>query len=91
MRTLHRNIIMLVNISLPNDFVALQPLEDIEREIRLSYALWLFKNSRVTLAKAAELTGVDIYEFIKICKQNSIAIIDITKDELLEEIESMKQ
>jgi hypothetical protein len=42
---------MQITIELPNDFVNFQSTADIEKDIRLSYALWLFKNSRVTLAK----------------------------------------
>ena len=51
--------------------------------MRLSYALWLFKNARVTLTKAAELAGLDIYDFMSACKQNEVAVIDISKEELL--------
>ncbi|CAG1021554.1 hypothetical protein DOJK_01074 [Patescibacteria group bacterium] len=77
---------MQITFNLPNDFVALQSLNQIEHDMRLSYALWLFKNAKVTLAKAAELANMTIYEFITLCQQNDIAIIDITKDELLEEL-----
>lgn len=53
---------MQIAINLPNDFVAFQSPSDIEKDMRLSYSLWLFKNSRVTLTKAAELAGLDIYD-----------------------------
>jgi len=36
--------------------------------MRLSYALWLFKNAKVTLSKAAELAAMDIYAFMVECK-----------------------
>lgn len=48
---------MQIAINLPNEFVALQTIKDIEHDMRLSYALWLFKNSKVTLSKAAELAA----------------------------------
>jgi predicted HTH domain antitoxin len=80
---------MLVAINLPNDFVAFQSPIDIEKDIRLSYSLWLFKNARVTLAKAAELAGLDIYDFISACKQNDVPVIDIGKEELEEELAGM--
>ena len=73
-----------------NDFVSFQSAADIEKDIRLSYALWLFKNARVTLAKAAELDGLDIYDFMSACKQNEVAFIDIGKEELLEELAGMR-
>lgn len=58
--------------------------------MRLSYALWLFKNARVTLAKAAELAGLDMYDFMSACKQNGVAVIDISKEELLQELAGMR-
>lgn len=81
---------MQVAVNLPNDFVAFQLVAEIEKDIRLSYSLWLFKNARVTLAKAAELAGMDIYDFMSACKQNDVAIINISKEELIEELAGMR-
>ncbi len=80
---------MQIAVNLPNDFVDFQLAEDIEKEMRLSYSLWLLKNARVTLSKAAELAGINIYEFIAACKQNDVPVIDISKEELLEELAGM--
>jgi predicted HTH domain antitoxin len=80
---------MQIAINLPNDFVAFQSAAEIEKDMRLSYALWLFKNARVTLSKAAELAGMDVYDFLAACKQNEVPVIDISKEELLEELAGM--
>ncbi len=77
---------MQIAINLPNDFVAFQSPTEIEKDMRLSYSLWLFKNARVTLAKAAELADMDIYDFMAACKQNEVPVIEISKEELLEEL-----
>lgn len=77
---------MQIAIDLPNDFVAFQAVPDIRQEVRTSYALWLYQQERVTLVKAAELAGVNLYDFMSICKTNRIPVIDITRDELLEEL-----
>ena len=60
---------MQVAIDLPNDFVAFQAMPEIRQEVRTSYALWLYQRARVTLAKTAELAGVDLYDFMSICKE----------------------
>lgn len=78
---------MQVAINLPSDFVAMQTADVIEREMRISYALALFKAARVTLSKAAELAGMNSYDFIRTCKENQIPVIDITREELLQELE----
>lgn len=81
---------MQVAIDLPNDFVQLKEPGKIIQELRLSYALRLFKASEVTLAKAAELAGLDLYDFMTACKQEKISVIDVTRDELLEELDGMR-
>lgn len=77
---------MQINIDLPNDFVAFQGLPALRKEITTSYALWLFQHERVTLAKAAELAGLDMYDFMGVCKENRVPVIDISHAELVEEL-----
>ena len=81
---------MQIAIDLPNDFVQFQTDTDIQQEIRLSYAIWLYQQQRVTLGKAAELAGVDIYDFMSFCKVNKVPVIDLSRDEILEELEGFK-
>ncbi|ACF43957.1 conserved hypothetical protein [Pelodictyon phaeoclathratiforme BU-1] len=82
---------MQIAVDLPNDFVAFQAVPDIRQEIRISYALWLYQQGRVTLGKAAELAGCNIYDFMSICKTNRQPVIDSTRDELLEELNGFSQ
>ena len=82
---------MQVVIDLPNDFVAFQSMADLKQEVSSSYALWLYQRGRVTLAKAAELAGISLYDFMGLCKSNLIPVIDITRDELLDEIAGFSQ
>ena len=79
---------MQVAIDLPNDFVGILTEQAIAREMRVTYALALFKDARVTLAKAAELAGMNIYEFMSVCKAPRIPVIDISRDELVQEMQS---
>lgn len=77
---------MQIAIELPNDFVQFQALPEIRAEVCASYALWLYQRERITLVKAAELAGVGLLEFMQICKANQTPVIDMTRDELLEEL-----
>jgi predicted HTH domain antitoxin len=81
---------MQIAIDLPNDFVNFQSVADIEKDMRLSYSLWLFKNAKVTITKAAELAHLDIYDFMAACKQNQVTVIDISQQELLDEVAGMQ-
>ena len=77
---------MQIAINLPNDFVGMQTEQAIAKEMRLAYALTLFKESRVSLANAAELADLDLYAFITACKNERISVIDTSRDELLREM-----
>lgn len=80
---------MEVAFNLPHEFVLLQSIKDIEKDMRLSYALWLFKGAKVTLAKAAEIAMLDIYDFMAECKKNEVPVITLSREELLDELASM--
>jgi predicted HTH domain antitoxin len=77
---------MQIASELPNEFVAFQATSDIKREVRISYALWLYQKERVTLSKASELAGLALYDFMEVCKDARVPVIDITRAELLEEL-----
>jgi len=81
---------MQIAIDLPNDFVQFQTESDIKHEIRTSYAVWLYQHQPVTLGKAAQLAGTDIYDFMTLCKANRVPVIDISRDEILEELDGFK-
>jgi predicted HTH domain antitoxin len=80
---------MQVAIDLPNDFVETLTPDVVAREMRMTYALALFKDARVTLAKAAELAGMNVYEFMSVCKTQRVPVIDISRDELVQERHSI--
>lgn len=80
---------MQIAVELPTDFLALQQENDVKRDIKLSYALWLFKAEKVTLGKAAELAGMDIYDFMSACKSNHVAVVDLSKQELIDELKGI--
>lgn len=82
---------MQVAIDLPNDLIAFQSTADIRQEVQNSYALWLYQQERVTLAKAAEIAGVSLYDFMHLCKTNQLPVIDMSREELTAEVEGLKK
>jgi predicted HTH domain antitoxin len=78
---------MQIAIELPNDFVEMQTEQTIAKEMRSAYALALFKAGGVSLTKAAELAGLDIYAFMSLCKDERIEVIDTSRNELLHEMQ----
>ena len=80
---------MQLAIELPNDYMALESEQLVQQEMKLSYALRLYKHAKVTISRAAQLAGMDIYQFMAACKQEEIPVIDVSKDELETELKGM--
>jgi len=85
--TLEEGVVLQVMIELPKEVVAFQGEEQIQDDVQLSYSLWLVRTGRITVGKAAELAGLDIYKFMSICKDNRIPVIDCDRDELKQAME----
>lgn len=77
---------MQIAIEVPEDFVNFQGERVVQQDVRMSYGLWLFQSGRVTLAKAAQVAGLDIYDFLSACKERQIPVLAMTEDELLAEV-----
>lgn len=82
---------MQIAIDLPGDFVAFQGEQSVRQDIKLSYALWLYQMERVTLSKAAQLSGMDIYDFMSACKDSRIPVITMDRAELIAEMDSLPE
>lgn len=63
----------------------------VQQEAQASYALWLNQQGRVTLAKAAELAGLNLDDFMWPCKSSRVSVIDFSWDELLQELAGLNQ
>ena len=81
---------MQLSINLPKNYVKFFNLNQLENDVLLNYALMLYKQERVSLSRGAEIANVNIYDFISACKQNNIPVINVTKDELKDELSNIK-
>lgn len=67
---------MQISIELPSSFVAFESVAQIQQDMKLSYALMLFKMGKVSIAKAADLAGLNLYTFMHECKKHQISVMD---------------
>jgi predicted HTH domain antitoxin len=77
---------MYLELEIPNDCLTTDNSALISCEVKLSYALWLFKQARVTMSKAAQLAGLTLYDFMAACKLHQVSVIDTTEQELRHEL-----
>ena len=82
---------MQVLVDLPDEYFSFYDKPTLAKEIQVSLALLLFKQSKISIGKAANIAGMDLYEFMKECKKNEIPVVSITVDELNDEWESIQK
>ena len=82
---------MQVSIDLPDVYFSFYDKPTLVKELQLSLALILFKQRKVSISKAANIAGMDLYEFMKECKRNEIPVINISVEEQNEEWNNLKK
>lgn len=75
---------MQVSVELPQDVVTFLGERQLQSDLRLSYALWLYQTGRATIGKACRLAGMDIYEFMTACREYKVPVMEFDRDEIVE-------
>ncbi|MCB1180113.1 MAG: UPF0175 family protein [Leptospiraceae bacterium] len=60
---------MILDLEIPDALLLSLDKNSLADEIKLSYALFLFRQSRISLAKAAHFANKNIYVFMEECKK----------------------
>ncbi|HET7116046.1 MAG TPA: UPF0175 family protein [Hanamia sp.] len=81
-----------ITIDFPGDILlALNESEgDLKKRIKLALAIQLYELQKLTIGKAAQLSGVSRFEFETELSKNKISISNLTKDDILSDIEKLK-
>ncbi|ADR22343.1 hypothetical protein MATR_00160 [Marivirga tractuosa] len=81
-----------ISIDFPNDiFLALNESEtDLKNRIKLTLAVELYKSKKLTIGKAAQLSGMTRLDFEKELSKNKISISNLTEEDVLGDIEKLK-
>ncbi|MCE4608955.1 MAG: UPF0175 family protein [Desulfurococcales archaeon] len=73
---------VVVRVRVPSHYVG-----DVEREVRLAYAVDLFIRGVVSVERAAELAGMSLYDFLVELRRRGIQAYLYSDEELREELE----
>ena len=81
-----------ISIDFPNDILlALNESEkELKDRIKLILAIQLYKSRKLTIGKASQLAGVSRFEFEKQLSKNKISISNLTKQDVLNDIDKLK-
>lgn len=81
-----------ISIEFPSDILlALNESEnDLKKRIKMILAMQLYKLQKLTIGKAAQLSGLSRFEFEKELSKNEISISNLTETDVLNDIEKLK-
>lgn len=81
-----------LNVRIPNNLLGLGLTQDeIQRRVSEWLVFSLFLEGKISSGKAGKLLGISRMEFIKLLNSRGVAFINFTKDELDEELTSVKK
>lgn len=81
-------------INIPKEFYPLiDQLEgpDLEAKVKVSLALGLFVNGQISLARAAELSGKSLSDFIDLLRSKNISWMEYTEEHLKDDERVIKE
>jgi len=82
----------IISIDFPNDILlALNESEnDLKQRIKLTLAIQLYKVQKLTIGKAAQLSGMSRLEFEKALSKNGISISSLTEEDVFNDMDKLK-
>lgn len=81
-----------ISIDLPSDIlIALNETEaELKKRIKTSLAMRLYKLQKLTIGKAAQLSGLSRFEFETLLAENEISISNLTISDVMDDCEKLK-
>jgi predicted HTH domain antitoxin len=63
---------------------------DLKQRIKLTLAIQLYKVQKLTIGKAAQLSGMSRLEFEKVLSKNEISISSLTEENVFNDMDKLK-
>jgi predicted HTH domain antitoxin len=81
-----------ISIDLPSDIlIALNETEaELKKRIKTSLAIRLYELQKLTIGKAAQLSGLSRFEFETLLAENEISISNLTISDVMDDCEKLK-
>ncbi len=81
-----------ISIDFPaNILLALNETEnELKQRIEISLAIKLYRLQKLTIGKAAQISGLSRFQFESILSENEVSISNLTIDDVIDDIEKLK-
>ncbi len=81
-----------INIELPSDILLTlnESEKELKKRIKLSFAIQLYVQQKVTLGKAAQIAELSRFQFETLLSENKIPISSLELEDVLKDTETLK-
>ncbi len=81
-----------INIDLPSDILLTinESENELKKRIKISLAIQLYRQQKVTIGKAAQIAGESRFDFEAILSENKIPISNLDLEDVLGDVEKLK-
>ena len=82
----------IVTIDFPSDILlALNENEqELKKDIKLSFAIRLYRMQKLTIGKAAQIAGMSRYDFETVLSDNEISISNLNFTDVMKDVEKLR-
>lgn len=81
-----------IPVDIPSDLMLAlnETEEELKSHFQTSIAIMFFKEGKLTIGKAIQLSGLSRFEFEKALAKNKIPISDLNVDQVMADVEKLK-
>jgi len=82
-----------IPIEIPSDLMIVlnESEQEIKSHFQASIAMMLFKEGKLTIGKATQLSGLSRFEFEKLLAKNKVSISELKVDQIFDDVEKMQE
>ena len=91
MKKAMKNITIPIEIPADLMIVLNESEQEIKSHFQASIAMMLFKEGKLTIGKANQLSGLTRFEFEKLLAKNKIPILDLKVNQIFSDVEKMQE
>ncbi len=81
-----------ITVDFPSDILLTlnETEKELKKNIKISLAIRLYSQNKLTIGKAAQISGLSRYEFENILAENNVPISNLTIKDVLEDEKKLK-
>jgi predicted HTH domain antitoxin len=81
-----------IKIDLPSDILLTlnESESELKKNIKISLAIRLYSLQKLTIGKAAQISGLSRYEFENVLAENNLSISNLTVEDVLNDSQKLK-